>query len=74
MRKMTNKIIYLECPYCEHRILKSMLIGNKWNPSKMVTCPKCDCDSELSEWNWYEKMTIIHFREMSSHELEGILV
>ena len=70
---MTRNIIYLECPYCGHKTLKSVLIGKKWNPEKTVICGGCDCDSEISEWDWYEKHMVPFFRRMSVDEVRSLV-
>ena len=71
---MNKRIIYLECPYCGWRVLKSVLIGKKWKPEKTVICDECDCESELAEWNWYEKHTVPFFRELNFEETKAFIV
>ena len=66
---MSKKLIYLGCPHCDWKVLKSVLIGKKWNPEKTIICDECESESELSEWTWFEKHEVPYFRVMSMGEL-----
>ena len=62
--------IFLGCPYCESKTLKSKLCRGRWTPFKKVTCPECDCESDLNEWTWYKIAMVLGFKEMTMDELK----
>jgi len=62
--------IFLGCPHCEAKTLKSKLCRGKWKPFKIVNCPECESPSELSEWTWYQVGMVLGFKEMTMDELK----
>lgn len=66
--------IYLGFTCCDRapKVPKYHLCRAEWNPEKLVYCPYCETQVELSELEWFEKMTIPYFREMSFEEIHGL--
>ena len=62
--------IFLGCPYCEAKTLKSKLCRGRWRPFKKVICPECACESDLAEWTWYKIAMTLGFKEMTMDELK----
>lgn len=58
--------VYLECPNCGRMASKSRFIRGKFDPGKDVVCPTCGEERELSEWNWFWKVTSPHWVEIPS--------
>lgn len=70
---MSKRIIYLGFTCCDRapKVPKYHLCKGEWNPEKTVYCPYCESPAELSELEWFEKMTIPYFRPMGMEELRG---